>query len=340
MSERAAPSWASLLGRRLLHGLMTMFLLTVLAFVLADLAPGDLVSQLELDPRISPQTIEHLRVQYGLDRPWPQRYVRWLASVAEGDFGYSLSYHLPVRQVVVPRLANSLLLTASATVLAWILGLLFGALAACRRDGWLDRLLLLVNGALLAVPNLLLALAALWLAASSGLFPVAGMASLDAADLTPWQRLTDRLWHWVLPASTLALGLLPTLAAHTRQGLIDALASPYVLAARAHGIAPRRILWRYALRGAANPLISLFGLSLGTLLSGSLIVEIVLGWPGLGPLLLNAVLARDTHVVLAGALLSAGCLGLGNGLADLLLWRSDPRLRRPFAIGPDVEVGP
>lgn len=326
---RSRSPLGSILVQRVSHGVSLLFLLSLLSFALADLAPGDLLSHMELDSRVSAETVDGLRDRYGLDRPWFQRYGQWLLSVGQGDLGYSLAYHQPVSQLIVPRMVNSLTLALAAGTIAWGLGLLLGLLAAWHPDGWLDRVILGVNSMLLAIPDLLLALGALWLAARSGLFPVSGMASLDIAELSPWQQLLDRLWHLTLPAVTLGLGFLPTLAAHTRRALMDALNAPYVQAARAHGIGPWRIFRRYALRGAANPLITLFGLSLTTLMSGSLIVEVVLGWPGLGPLLLDAILARDTHLVLAGALLSACLLLLGNLVADLMLWHLDPRWQQP-----------
>ena len=321
----------SLLGQRLVHGTFLLLLLSLISFALAELAPGDIISQLEVDASISSQTLEQLRDHYALDRPWPVRYAAWWRSTLAGNLGYSMAYHLPVRQLVLPRLANTLTLTFSATLIAWGLALWLGSLAAWARGGWIDRAVLAGNSVLLATPDLLLAVAALWLAARTGWFPLADMASLDAPQWPLWQRLLDRLWHLALPATTLALGLLPSLAAHVRRALLDAWDAPFVEAARGYGLGEGRIFWRYVLRSAANPLINLLGFSLAALMSGSLIVEWVLGWPGLGPLLFDAVLARDTHLVIAGALLSATFLLLGNLLADVLLWHLDPRLRQPSA---------
>ncbi len=327
-----------MLGQRLVHGLLLLLLLSLLSFGLAELAPGDIISQLELDPSISSQTIDHLRDRYALDRSWLQRYGSWWRSLLAGDLGYSLAYHLPVRQLVLPRLWNTLVLTLSATLVAWGLALLLGGLAAWYRGGWIDRLVLTGNGVLLATPDLLLAILALWLAARSGWFPLADLASLDAASWPLWQRLSDRLWHLILPACTLALGILPTLLAHVRRALVDASSAPFVEAARGHGVGEWRIFRRYVLRSAANPLVNLLGFSCATLMSGSLIVEWILGWPGLGPLLLDAVLARDTHLVIAGALLAACFLVFGNLLADLLLWHLDPRLRHPLPLAAERRV--
>lgn len=330
----SASALGAMLGQRLLHGILLLLLLSLLSFALAELAPGDVVSQLELDPSVSRQTIDQLRARYALDRPWLERYGSWWRSLLRGDLGYSLSYHLPVRQLVLPRLCNTLVLTLSASLMAWFLALLLGGLAAWYRGGWIDRWVLTGNSVLLATPDLLLAVLALWLAARSGWFPLADLTSLDAPSWPLWRRLADRLWHLILPATTLALAVLPTLLAHVRRALVEASDAPFVEAARGHGVGEWRLFRRYALRSAANPLVTLLGFTLATLMSGSLIVEWILGWPGLGPLLLHAVLARDTHLVIAGALLSAAFLLLGNLLADLLLWHLDPRLRHPVPVGP------
>jgi peptide/nickel transport system permease protein len=137
----------------------------------------------------------------------------------------------------------------------------------------------------------------------------------------------DVAWHLVLPVAVLVLGMLPTLVRHVRASMAEAIDSPFALSARAQGISRRRLLFRHLLPAAANPLISLFGFSLGTLLSASLLIEVVMGWPGLGPLFLEAIMARDFALVLAVVMLSASFLVVGNLLADILLYRMDPRIR-------------
>ena len=153
------------------------------------------------------------------------------------------------------------------------------------------------------------------------------MSSLDADELSAWGRARDLAHHLVLPATALALAGLPTLVRHVRAAFVEALAAPHVLAARGHGIGPRRLLFAYALPTAAAPLTALFGLSLGALLSGSLIIEVILSWPGIGPLLLSSILGRDLHVILGVTLLSGTVLVIGQLIADLLLLAIDPRIR-------------
>jgi peptide/nickel transport system permease protein len=298
------------IGRRLLHGLLLLVAVSLLSFLLADLAPGDYFSELRADPRVSAETLAALRAQYGLDRPLPVRYAAWVASVLRGDFGYSLAYNSPVGPLLWARVRATLLLTGTATILAWLIALPLGIWNATVRGTWRDSVSKVVLSFLLAIPDLLLAIVFLMLAVETGYFPTGGMVS-----------------RLVLPVAVLVLGMLPALVRHARASMAEALDSPFALSARAQGIPRRRLLFRHLLPAAANPLISLFGFSLGTLLSASLLIEAVMGWPGLGPLFLEAIMARDFALVLAVVMLSASFLVVGNLLADILLYRMDPRIR-------------
>ena len=310
--------------RRLGHGLILLGVLSLVTFLLAELAPGDPLSALRLDPSISEETLERLREKYDLDRPWYERYGRWLRSVGQGEFGYSTQYETSVAPLLAPRLRNTLLLMTAASALAWLLALPLGLLAARRPDGFWDRVVRLASAALLATPEILLALGALVLAAWSGLFPVGGMQEFSGSSKV-FSGLRNLLWHLALPTLVLGLGLLPVLLLHVTSVVRQVLEEPFLLTARSLGIPPSRQLLFHALPAAAQPLIALFGLTLAGLVSGSLLVEVVLGWPGLGPLLLGAVFARDLHVVLAAGLVSGMFLLLGNLISDLLSAAVDPR---------------
>jgi peptide/nickel transport system permease protein len=181
---------------------------------------------------------------------------------------------------------------------------------------------------LLATPDLLLVLVLLLVALRTRWFPAGGMLSLGGADQSQWQQLKSIGAHLIGPVLVLVLGSLPVLTRHVRAAMIEALDSPCVRAARAHGIARRHIVLRHALPVAANPLISLFGLSLGSLLSASLLTEVVMSWPGLGPLLLEAILSRDLYVVIGAVMLASLFLVCGMLLADVLLFAADPRIRK------------
>ena len=309
------------IARRLLHGLLLLVGVSVLSFVFADLAPGDYFSALRTDPRVSAETVAALRARSGLDRPLPVRYAAWVASVLRGDFGYSLAYNSPVGPLLWARVRATLLLTGTATLLAWLLALPLGIWNATARGTWADSVSKVVLSFMLAIPDLLLAIVFLMLAVETGYFPTGGMVSPGP------ERVKDVAWHLVLPVAVLVLGMLPTLVRHVRASMAEAIDSPFALSARAQGIPRRRLLFRHLLPAAANPLISLFGFSLGTLLSASLLIEVVMGWPGLGQLFLEAIMARDFALVLAVVMLSASFLVVGNLLADILLYRMDPRIR-------------
>jgi peptide/nickel transport system permease protein len=180
--------------------------------------------------------------------------------------------------------------------------------------------------ALLALPDLVIAIALLLVAASSGLLPAGGLRAAGLHDAAGFVLVRDRLRHLALPVLALTLIAAPALVRHVRASMLDALGAPYLLAAAARGVPYRRLLWRSALRAAANPLVTLFGLSFAALFSASMIVEVVMSWPGLGPLILDAVRARDEHLILAGVMLSTVLLLVGNGCADLLLRAVDPRI--------------
>jgi peptide/nickel transport system permease protein len=315
------------LSRRLAHGLLLLAGVSVLSFLLTALAPGDFLSEMKLDPRISPETVAALRDRYGLDQPLPLRYLHWLQSVRRGELGYSFAYNSPVASLLWPRARNTLLLTVPATAMAWLIAVPLGAWCASQRGRWGDRLCGVATTALLIVPELLLGLGLLLFAVRTGYFPVGGMTALQFAELGRWAAVKDLAVHLVLPASALILVTLPTLVRHVRASLIDVLGTPFIQAARARGVPPRRLLFRDALRVAANPLLSLLGLSIAGLLSASLVIEALMGWPGLGPLLLEAIAARDFHLVIGAVMCSTVLLLAGNLLADALLYLADPRMR-------------
>lgn len=313
--------------RRLGHAVLVLFGVSVLSFLFAEASPGSVFDELRLNPQISPETIETLRLRYGLDRPLPEKYGLWLRSIAQGELGFSVAHNTPVGPLIWPRARNTLFLTVTATTLAWLIAVPLGTWAASRRGRWPDRLTAGATTILLGVPDLLLGLLLLVVAVRSGLFPTGGMMSVDFATLDTWDQAKDLLSHFALPVTALTLLNLPVLVRHVRASMIDALQSSFVQGGRALGMSERRVLFRYALRVAANPLLSLLGLSVAALLSTSLVIETIMSWPGLGPLLLSSVVARDLHVVVGIVTCSTVLLIAGNLLADALLYWSDPRIR-------------
>ncbi len=312
--------------RRLGHALLLVWGVSTLLFILLQAAPGEFFSDMKLNPQISAETIAGLRTQYGLDQPLPARYFRWMGSVAKGELGYSFAYNLPVSTLLGPRLANTLLLTVPALVISWLIAVPMGTLAAYRKGSWIDRAFSAGTSTFLALPDLLIALLVLMFALRTGIFPVGGMSSGNQ-DQGWWRSVLDTAWHMVLPVTALVAGSLPMLLRHTRASLVEVLDSSFLRAAHGHGLSRTNLLFKYALPAAANPLISLFGLSVAGLLSVSLLVEAIVGWPGIGPMLIEAILGRDLFVVIATVVFSTVFLIIGNLLADILLYAFDPRIR-------------
>ncbi len=317
--------------RRLAHAFLLVIGASILAFFFTTLAPGNYFDEMRLNPQISPETLAALRTQYQLDRPLPIRYASWVNSVLHGQMGFSFAYNSPVAPLLLVRSKNTLLLTITATLLAWAIAIPLGVWSAERLGRLPDRVISWSTAALLVVPDLALALGLLVLAVRTRWFPTGGMVSVDFESLSSFGKIRDLAMHLALPVAALVLSTLPLLVRHVRAAVAEVLRAPFLLAAEGHGIRRGTLLYRYALPAAANPLASLFGFSIGALLSGSLLIEIVMSWPGLGPFLLEAILARDIYVVIGGVLFSTIVLAAGNFLADMLLFWLDPRIRTESA---------
>jgi peptide/nickel transport system permease protein len=312
--------------RRAIRAVMLLFGVSVLCFLFTEMAPGSFFDEMRLNPQISPETVSALRAHYGLDRPLILRYGQWLTSVAKGDLGFSIAYNAPVAPLLWDRARNTLLLTTTAMALTWLIGLPLGVWAAASRGRWLDRVVEAGNSLLISIPEIVIALALLALAVRTRLVPIGGMMSIDHEDLSAWGKLQDVVRHLLLPVVILVLASISVVIRHVRDSVSEVLDAPFVRAGRGLGIGQARLLFRHVLPVAASPAISLFGFSIASLLSGSLLVEVATGWPGLGPLLLEATLARDLYLVIGGIIFSALFLLVGNFIADLLL-TSDPRIR-------------
>jgi len=308
----------NLLLSRLVEGVLVLFVVSVLAFGLLAAAGGDALTALRSDPLISAETLDSLERTYGLDQPIYVRYGRWLAGVLRGQMGESIYYRAPVSRIVVPRLLSTLVLAVVALLIAVALALALGAAAARRRNNWADR----VSGAVIlfgtSTPRIVLALSALALFARTTIF-ARGEESFWSA---------GSLLRILVPAVVLSVPLVALFLAQVRDGLREAMDEMFVMVARAKGLPERVVILRHALRSALNPLITIFGSSLGTIMSGSVIVETVLGFPGLGQLSVTAVRSRDVPLLMSVVLVSAAAVLVGNLLGDVLLRLNDPRLRQ------------
>jgi peptide/nickel transport system permease protein len=313
--------------RRLLQVIPLLLGISALTFLLLQLAPGDFRSTIAENPMVSAEALEAMARRFGLDRPWYVQYGLYLKNLfLHLDFGESFARHQPVFIVLREGLLNTLLLASAAAIVTWGLAIPLGVFAAVRQFSWLDKTLTVFGVVGLSIPEVLSGLLLLMLAARTGWFPVGGMHSLDWDDLDGVGKGLDLLHHLALPA--LVVGLTP-LAGRMRQmrgNLLDVLHLEYITTARAKGLDEDVVVFKHALRNAINPLITLFGYTLGALVSGSLIAEIIFAWPGLGRITYDAIQTQDQYLVMGSVLMASLVLVLGNLVADLLLAIADPRI--------------
>ena len=322
--------------RRMLHLIPILLGISVLSFFLISLSPGDFLSAMSLDPSVSPERISHLRNQFGLDKPWYVQYGLWLYNLSPYEFpfglkwpdaGYSFSSRMPVLTLMSQRFWNTFTLNFTAALVIWFTAIPAGVFLASRRKKWFDPAIsaLLFTG--ISLPQILISLLALLLAAKTGWFPVGGMHKLGYEHFSIAQRLIDLLHHLILPVTVLAIGEIVILVRYTRGSLLDTLGKEFILSARAKGLSEREVLKNHALPNASNSLLTLFGISFANLISASFIVEIIMGWPGIGRLAYDAMLTRDTYVLMASLLGGSVFLVFGNLISDILLAANDPRIR-------------
>jgi len=320
-------------SRRLLVAALTVALVLTATFAALHLAPGDPV-RLYLGPSADSAVVAATRHAAGLDRPLLEQYAIWLARFVAGDWGTSIAQQRPVARVLGDAVGPTLELVATSLVLTYLLGILVGALQAARRRTRLDTALTVATTFLYALPSYVVALglvlvfayaAALWGWPRWLRLPAFGAASVGVAFLPRSARALDALRHLALPVATLALVGAAGTARFVRGAMVDALRQPFVRAARAKGLGEVRVLLRHALRNALAPVLTLVGLQLPALFSGVVFVETIFGWPGMGRVTVQAVLARDYPVVMASTAVFAVLVVAGNLLADLLTQLTDPR---------------
>jgi len=301
--------------------------MTFLTLTLIHIAPGDPLGQYRLNPQISPETIKLYEDKFHLDEPLVIQYFAWLKNILRGDFGYSFSYKASVSKVISSRLFNTFILSLSALICTWIFVIPLGVVAALRRNKFIDKSLSFFTYIGISMPSFFLAFLLLYLATFLGWLPLGGMRSVRYEEFTTLGKMFDIGKHLIIPTIVLSFGSICSLQRIMRANLLEVLGSPYILGAKARGITNKRILYIHALKNAINPMITIFGYQFSALLSGAALVEIVLGWPGLGTVMLEAVQAQDLYLVMGSMLMGGVLLICGNLLADILLGFFDPRIR-------------
>ena len=314
--------------RRLLNAVPILVVTLAIAFWLIQLAPGDAYTQYALNPDIRAEDLERFRTNFGLDQPWYVQFGRYLWNAAHGDLGFSQTFKAPVFTLVSQRAANTLLLAVVSLLLAWGFSVPAGVIAAARQYRWQDQSIAVLAFFGLSIPNFFLASLLLFLIASTGSWlPIGGMTSIDHGELSALGKTWDLAKHLVVPALVISTAITAGLTRIMRANMLEVLGQQYTTTARAKGLTERVVLLKHALRNAVNPMITILGFNIGEILSGAALVEIVTGWPGLGKLILAALLNQDPYLVSGSVVYGVVLLMIGNLLADILLAITDPRIR-------------
>ena len=312
-----------------LQSVVIVALVVTISFLLIHAAPGDPFAATLDNPSVSSSVRAALRAQYGLDRPLPEQFARYVSQLAHGEMGWSFSHGLPVRSVLAEVLPKTLLLMGTALVASFLVGVATALVQVSRHGSLLDRTLDRISLILAAMPDFWLAILMLlaltyWLP----LFPIGGAADPIVHDyLSTVGRFLDTLRHLILPALTLTLLYASGIARYQRSALLDVMPSDFIRTARGKGLREREILLRHAMRNASLTLITLIGLSLPALLTGAVFIEKVFSWPGMGLTMVNAVGSRDYPLVIGAVITGSVLVVSGSLLADLLYGWADPRLR-------------
>ncbi|EAM50944.1 ABC transporter permease [Crocosphaera watsonii WH 8501] len=315
--------------KRILQGLLTILLASILSFIIIQLAPGDYLDTLKQNPKIAEETIKQLTNQFGLDKPWYVQYWRWFVQVVtQLDFGTSFVYNRSVASLLGERIPATLLLAISSIIITWLIAIPLGILSAVKQSSWTDKILRVVSYLGQGFPSFITALVLLIIAQYlSPLLPVGNMTSLNHTELSPIGKILDIAWHMILPTIALSITSFAGLMRLMRGQMLDVMRQDYIQTARAKGLPEYKVIYVHGLRNAINPLITLLGFEFASLLGGSFIAEFFFNWPGLGRLILQAVTAQDLYLVMGSLTMGATMLIVGNLLADLLLKAVDPRIK-------------
>lgn len=308
-------------ARRALQGILVLFLVSLLTFFLINLAPGGPSSLVDFQSTAAER--EARLARFGLDRPPHERYVVWLSGVVRGDLGTSINQGLPVTGLLRQRLGTTLTLAMAALALAAVFGVGLGVVAALNRNRWPDHLVSTISTLGMSVPNFWLGIVAIIVfAVQLGWLPASGSAPIGRE-----VDLVDRLRHLAMPAGVLAFSLMPNVVRVTRAAVLEVAAADYVRTARAKGLVERSVVLKHTMRNALVPVVAVLGLITTVLFSGSVVIESVFGWAGLGRLAIEAANGRDYPVILGVTLLAGTVVVVVNLVVDLVYAVVDPRIR-------------
>lgn len=312
--------------KRILQSIPILFIVSLISFFLIRLSPIDPLAQLKLNPAISEETIQKETKRLGLDKPVIVQYGLWIKNFIKGDMGYCTD-NTRVSTKIKGRILNTLLLSFLVILASWLIAIPVGILGAVYYGSRFDKLLTVLTSMGMAIPSFFFAILMLLFAQHTGWFPTGGMTSVDFEDMTILNKIFDISKHMVLPVFVLTTISLSSIVRQMRANLLEVLNCEYIKFAKAKGLSKNKIIFKHALRNAINPIITLLGFEFAGLLSGAALTEYVFQYPGLGKLILEAVMASDINLVMASLMIGAFMLILGNLIADILLKLTDPRVR-------------
>ena len=316
----------SYLIRRLLHMIPLLIGITLLSFLVINIAPGDYFSALKMNPSISPDAIREMERQFGYGDALLLRYLKWLWSILHLDFGISVAYRVDIADLIAARAVNTMILAAGSMLVTWSLAIPIGIIVALRPNSITDRVLSFLAFFGMSLPSFFLAFLMMFAALRTGWFPIGGSFSVYYDSLPFWGKAADRLYHLWLPMIVLGIGGMASLMRLMRANILEIKQADFVRTARAKGLSERVVVGKHILRNALNPFVTLAGYELGNLLSGAALVEAVMNLQGLGTLMLDAVRSLDVYLVMGSVLMGSVLLLIGNLLADLALTLVDPRI--------------
>ncbi|MGY3717566.1 ABC transporter permease [Sutcliffiella cohnii] len=308
--------------RRCLMAIPLLFGITILSFAIIKMAPGG-PSSLMLDPSISKGDLAAFEEKYGLNDPVHVQYLKWVGNMVQGDFGNSLIRRgVPVSEMIMNRLPNTLLLMVVSTVLALIISIPFGIISARKQYTLTDYTVTVTSFLGLATPNFWIGLMMIMLfSVQLGWMPTGGVATLNAP-FSIW----DRIHHLIMPALVLATADMASLTRYTRSSMLEVLRQDYMRTARAKGLKENKVVYKHGLRNGLIPIITIFGLMLPSFIGGSVVVERIFAWPGIGMLFIDSAFQRDYPVIMGLTVISAVLVVIGNLIADILYAVFDPRI--------------
>lgn len=313
--------------KRILQTIPLLIIVSLISFFIIRLSPVDPIAELRLNPSISQEALNKEIKRLNLDKPIGIQYLSWAKSFIQGDLGYTTSGER-VSVKLKERIPNTLLLTTLVILMTWSVGIPLGIASAVYKESSFDRLLTLFASIGMAIPSFFFAILMLLFAVKTGWFPAGGLTSYNFSEMNFIRKFADIARHIILPALVLFTISLSGLQRQMRANMLEVLDSDYVKFARAKGVSEWRVIFKHALRNAINPMITLLGFEFAGLLSGAALTEYVFQYPGLGRLLLEAVMKSDINLVMASLMMGTIMLIAGNLLADILLMLTDPRLKK------------